>query len=59
MLYTVQLSRKRLITIHVGRAMFVAIGDPVLIIMPRFDPVLSGRHVKAARASFSSPYQRA
>jgi Tfp pilus assembly protein FimT len=35
------------------------IGILVLIITPRFDPVLATRHVKAAKASFTGLYNRA
>jgi len=58
MLYTAQRSRSGFSLVE---AMIVVaiMGILVLLIMPRFDPVLSGRHVKAAKASFSSLYQRA
>lgn len=62
MLYTAQRTRRRPsngFSLVEALIIVVIVSILVLMIMPRFDPVLSGRQVKAARASFSSLYQRA
>ena len=62
MAHPVQRSRRRSVSgFSLVEALIVVVimGILVLIITPRFDPVLAGRHVKAAKASFTGLYNRA
>ena len=62
MLYTYHRSRIRSVrgfSLVEALIVVVIMGILVLLITPRFDPVLATRNVKAARASFTGLYNRA